>query len=43
MLSEFIKTKLETEEKNNIINVIKKNNLIKELFGSNYHTQIIKQ
>ena len=43
MLSEFIKTKLETEEKSNIINVIKKNNLIKELFGSNYHTQIIKQ
>ena len=43
MLSEYIKSNLETEEKNYIIEVIKKNNLIKELFGSNYHTQIIKQ
>ena len=43
MLSEYIKTNLGTEEKTYIIDVIKKNNLIKELFGSNYHTQIIKQ
>ena len=43
MLTEYIKINLEPEEKIYIIEIIKKNNLIKELFGSNYHTQIINK
>ena len=38
---ECIKINLETEK--NIVEIIKKNNLIKELFGSNYYTQIINK
>ena len=41
MLSEFIKINSDEEDKNYIIEIIKKNHIIKELFGSNYHTQII--
>ena len=43
MLTEYIKINSEPEEKKYIIEIIKKNNLIKELFGSNYHTQIINK
>ena len=43
MLTEDIKMNLEPEEKKYIIEIIKKNNIIKELFGSNYHTQIINK
>ena len=43
MLTEYIKMNLELEEKKYIIETIKKNNIIKELFGSNYHTQIINK
>ena len=41
MLTEYLKMNLNDDEKNDIIDIIKKNNIIKELFGSNYHTQIM--
>ena len=41
IMIECIKINLETEK--NIVEIIKKNNLIKELFGSNYYTQIINK
>ena len=41
IMIECIKINLEPEK--NIVEIIKKNNLIKELFGSNYFTQIINK
>ena len=42
-IGEFIKNYSNEEDKKNIINLIKKNDIIKELFGNNYHTQIISK
>ena len=42
-ICEFIKNISEEEQKKNIINLIKKYDIIKEIFGSNYHTQIISK
>ena len=42
-IGEFIKKCSNEEDKKNIINVIKTNDIIKELFGNNYHTQIISK
>ena len=43
MITEVIKSNSEQEDKQFIIDSIKKNNLIKDLFGTNYHTQIISK
>ena len=41
MLTEYLKMNLDKDDKRYIIDIIKNNNIIKELFGSNYHTQIM--
>ena len=42
-IGEYIKNISDEEGKKNIINLIKKYEIIKELFGTNYHTQIISK
>ena len=42
-LAEYIKNSNDENEKKSIIALIKKNEIIKELFGTNYHTQIISK
>ena len=42
-IGEYIKNITDEEGKKNIINLIKKYEIIKELFGTNYHTQIISK
>ena len=43
MLTEHIKSNLDQEDIKYVIEILKKNDIIKELFGSNYHTQIINK
>ena len=43
MLAEYLRINSDEENKKYIIDIIKTNNIIKELFGSNYHTQIINK
>ena len=43
MLTEYIKLNSDEKDIKYIIEAIKKYNIIKELFGSNYHTQIINK
>jgi hypothetical protein len=42
-IGEYINSISDEERKKNIIDLIKKNDIIKELFGNNYHTQIISK
>ena len=42
-ISEQIKNSSDANEQKNIIKIIKDNDIIKELFGNNYHTQIISK
>ena len=42
-LGEYIKTSRDKDGKKNMIDLIKKNEVIKEIFGTNYHTQIISK
>ena len=42
-ISEQINNSHDENEQKNIIKIIKDNNIIKELFGNNYHTQIISK
>ena len=42
-ISEQIKNSSDENEQKNIIKIIKDNDIIKELFGNNYHTQIISK
>ena len=43
MITEFIKSSPDEDDQKYIINSIKENNIIKELFGTSYHTQIISK